>query len=403
MRLPTYRRHASGQARVTIAGKDYLLGPYGSKKSKELYDRLLGEYIASGRSRSFGAKPADELTVAVLLDRFKSYAKQRYGVDKRGRYYQATLAMRPLLRLYASLPAKEFGVQQWKTVRQYVADGKNVAKPKAGKKPRPLVIPSRKYVNSVMVRVNRIFRWAAGDGDCLPAEIANKLEKIAPLEIGETKARETDAVEPVADSVVEKTIEHLPKILADLVRVQRLIGCRPGEVCQLTPGMIDRTGDVWEVKLKHHKNAHRGQTRTLSIGPKAQAILLPYLLRGDDECLFRPMDVDKKRRAELSAARVTPLSCGNRPGSNRVSKPQRKPGKQYTTQSYSKAIKRVCEVHGIEHWSPNQLRHTATTEARNELGLEHAAARAGHKDLETTLIYAKRSDELRKEAARRLG
>ena len=81
----------------------------------------------------------------------------------------------------------------------------------------------------------------------------------------------------------------------------------------------------------------------------------------------------------------------------------RKPGKQYTTQSYAKAIKRVCEVHGIEHWAPNQLRHAAATEARNAYGLEHASARTGHKDLETTQIYAKRSDDMRREVARGLG
>ena len=42
MKVPSYRRHASGQARVTIAGKDYLLGPWKSKESKEKYDRFVG-------------------------------------------------------------------------------------------------------------------------------------------------------------------------------------------------------------------------------------------------------------------------------------------------------------------------------------------------------------------------
>ena len=210
-------------------------------------------------------------------------------------------------------------------------------------------------------------------------------------------------MEPVSDAVVEETVKHLPQILRDMVRVQRLIGCRPGEVCQLTPGMIDRTSDVWEAVLKIHKNAHRGQSRTLSIGPKAQAILLPYLLRGECECLFRPMDADRKRREAIHAARVTPLSCGNRPGSKKVSKPLRKPGTKYTTQSYSKAIKRVCEANGIGHWSPNQLRHAAATGVRDSMGLEAASAILGHADIETTKIYAKRSDEIRRQAARQLG
>lgn len=402
MKVPSYRRHASGQARVTIAGKDYLLGPWNSKESKEKYNRLVGEYISSGRSKSFGTKPS-ELSIAELLVAFKAHAEQTYGVSKRGEYYHLVLAMRPLKRLYLSTNAVDFGVPQWKAVRQYIADGKNGALPKKGQKPRPIKIPSRRYVNSVMQRVTRIFRWAAGDGNLLPGSIAESLERIEHLKMGRTDAIETDAVEPVSDAVVEKTLKHLPQILGDMVRVQRLIGCRPGEVCQLTPGMIDRSSDVWEAVLKKHKNAHRGQERKLSIGPKCQAILRPYLLRGENECLFRPMDSEKKRRQALHEARVTPMSCGNKPGSNKVRKPLRKPGSHYSTQSYAKAIKRVCEVHGIEHWAPNQLRHAAATEARNAYGLEHASARTGHKDLETTKIYAKRSDELRREVARALG
>ena len=402
MKVPGYRRHASGQARVTIAGKDYLLGPWNSKKSKEKYDRLVGEYISSGRSKSFGTKQA-ELSIAELLVAFKAYAAQTYGVSKRGEYYHLILAMRPLKRLYLSTSAIEFGVPQWKAVRKYVEDGKNGAVAKPGQKPRPITIPSRQYVNSVMQRVTRIFRWAAGDGNMLPGSIAESLERIEPLKIGRTNAIETDAVEPVSDAVVEETLKHLPQILGDMVRVQRLIACRPGELCQLTPGMIDRTGDVWEAKLTKHKNAHRGQSRTLSIGPKAQAIVLPYLLRGESEALFRPMDAEKKRREALHAARVTSMSCGNKPGSNRVRKPLRKPGTKYTTQSYAKAIKRVCEVNGIEHWAPNQLRHAAATEARDSMSLEAAAARTGHKDIKTTMHYAKLSDELRREVARKLG
>ncbi len=54
MRVPSYRRHSSGQARVTINGKDHLLGPYGSPQSKEAYGRLIAEYSASGAPKTFG-------------------------------------------------------------------------------------------------------------------------------------------------------------------------------------------------------------------------------------------------------------------------------------------------------------------------------------------------------------
>jgi len=46
---PKYRLHrASGQAIVTIQGKDRYLGRYGSKSSKAEYDRLIAEWLQPG-------------------------------------------------------------------------------------------------------------------------------------------------------------------------------------------------------------------------------------------------------------------------------------------------------------------------------------------------------------------
>ena len=47
---PKYRKHkASGRAVVTLAGRDYYLGPYGPKTSRAAYDRLVAEWLPSGR------------------------------------------------------------------------------------------------------------------------------------------------------------------------------------------------------------------------------------------------------------------------------------------------------------------------------------------------------------------
>ena len=49
-KLPSYRRHKrSGQAIVNLSGKDFYLGPHGTKASKAEYDRLIGEWLANGR------------------------------------------------------------------------------------------------------------------------------------------------------------------------------------------------------------------------------------------------------------------------------------------------------------------------------------------------------------------
>jgi hypothetical protein len=50
---PKYRKHrATGQAVVTIAGKDHYLGPWKSKASQVEHDRLIMEWLAAGRPTS---------------------------------------------------------------------------------------------------------------------------------------------------------------------------------------------------------------------------------------------------------------------------------------------------------------------------------------------------------------
>jgi len=55
-RVPSYRHHKkSGQARVTLGGKDFYLGRYGSRESRAAYQRVIGEYLAGqGRAPNSG-------------------------------------------------------------------------------------------------------------------------------------------------------------------------------------------------------------------------------------------------------------------------------------------------------------------------------------------------------------
>ena len=49
-RVPKYGKHKqSGQARVVLNGRHYLLGPHGSKASRDEYDRRVAEWVANGR------------------------------------------------------------------------------------------------------------------------------------------------------------------------------------------------------------------------------------------------------------------------------------------------------------------------------------------------------------------
>ncbi|NRA97359.1 MAG: hypothetical protein HRU14_14250, partial [Planctomycetes bacterium] len=71
MCTPSYRRHApSGQAVVTLNGRDFYLGPHGSQASKAEYDRLLGEWLTNGRVLSHSNANGRAYTVAEIMVAF---------------------------------------------------------------------------------------------------------------------------------------------------------------------------------------------------------------------------------------------------------------------------------------------------------------------------------------------
>jgi integrase len=301
--------------------------------------------------------------------------------------------------MYARPPGAEFGPLQLKAVRQrFIESGW-----------------SRTYINHNVRRIVRVFRWAAGEGRISPT-VPQALAMVAGLRRGKTTARETAPVLPVDNATIDATLPYLPDVPADMVRFQRLTGARPGEVCILRPCDIDRTGDVWLYRPESHKTQHHGKERNILIGPKAQAVLLRYLARDHEAYCFRPCDSMGKHFAARNAARKTPLSCGNRPGTNRRKKPRKAPGERYAVDAYRRAIANACdkafphpELSGVpldklapeqvvelrawqsaHRWAPNQLRHAAATEVRREFGLEAAQVILGHSQANITQVYAER-------------
>src|SRR3954467_567515 len=92
---PKYRKHkASGQAVVTLSGRDFYLGPYDSLESRSKYDRLITEWIANGRGL---IPPADDLAVVELIAAYVREVKRDYGDSTE---WQAIVyALRPLKEL----------------------------------------------------------------------------------------------------------------------------------------------------------------------------------------------------------------------------------------------------------------------------------------------------------------
>ncbi len=74
--LPKYRKHrASGQAVVTLGGKDVYLGPHGTKASWREFDRVIAEWLQNGRTVP---QPDAGLTVVELFAAYKRFAVKYY-------------------------------------------------------------------------------------------------------------------------------------------------------------------------------------------------------------------------------------------------------------------------------------------------------------------------------------
>ena len=275
----------------------------------------------------------------------------------------------------------------------------------------------RKHVNEQTGIIKRVFRWGVSR-ELVPPHVHVALSAVEGLRKGRTKASESKPVLPVDDSVVDATLLYMPAIVADMVRFQRLTGARPGEVCQLRPCDVDRSGgDVWTYRPESHKTEHHGRERIIYIGPQAQDILRPYLLRDAQAHCFCPAESEDKRHIEQRAKRKTHVQPSQR--NRRKARPKRKPRTHYDRNTYYRAIARAVEKANAErikeaekegvkpdllpHWHPNQLRHSAATEIRRQFGLEAAQIMLGHAKADTTQIYAERDSRLAMEVAKKIG
>jgi integrase len=408
-RPPKYCLHkATRQATVSLNGKRIYLGPYGSPKSHSAYQKVLQDWH---NGRDGAVKPPVEavveiakvttvslrekrrsgapLTINELVLVYRRHTHQYYR--KNGEVTrEATIiddAIRFLRKHHATTFLEGFGPVSLDELRSRMISELDW---------------SRNHINKQVSRLTRMFTWAAEKELVSPA-VPLALKSLAGLKKGRSAARETKGVSCVDDAVVDLTLHRLPEVVADMVRLQRLTGARPGEICSLRPCDLDQSSDVWVYRPSEHKTEHHEKDRVIAIGPKAQQVLATYLPRKSTAFCFSPADSERKRREKAAAARTTPLSCGNRRGTNRRNSPKRTPRERYFTDSYRRAIHRACEKLKIEKWAPNRLRHTSATEIRKQFGIEAAQVVCGHESAEVTQIYAERDLELAKKVARQVG
>jgi integrase len=393
----------------TKKDRDYLGRDYA--RARETYDRRKREY--EERCRAAAAPPpvrdqADATVSQVLLRYFRFRRSEGIGRKDLDHVRRACKLAR---RFYGDEPARVFRAKSLRALRERLLQmtasppgrkRKPEDEPKKKRRhitprhegPRPL---SRRYVNRLVSVVRSAWAWAATE-DLVPADVAMSLRLLPGLRKGRG-GRELPRVTDVDPAHVAATLPELNLHVRAMVELQQLAGMRPGELChfrrrdlsvskaervplpetskKLTA--IDAEGTlVWVAIPESHKTLWRGRKpRVVVLGPKAQAILRPFLEgRGPDDFLFSPREASDAWRAANDRRAVYGQG--------------REPGEHYTTASYGRSIGYAVErinrrrreadpaAELLPHWRPYQLRHSAATEIAEEFDRSTASAVLGN-------------------------
>ena len=406
---PAYRLHApTGQAVVTLRDprtgrrRDFYLGQHDTPASHAAYAELLTEFHDSGGAvdgRPQPLKPvaAEETVFSLFVDFWKA-EKVRRGATGSGKLkpnmYSQRLALKICRSLCGDLSVRDFGPLRLQQVREaFIIEGGN-----------------RDTINKKVKHVVAAFRWGVSQ-ERVPIEVLSRLETVPSLRRGEADVPESGKVKPVDLARVEAVRPLVSETVRAMIDVQRYTGARGGEVVKMRPVDIDTSGEIWVYTPESHKTAHHEHRRTVVLGPKAQAVVEPFLRDREAEAfLFSPAEAEAARHAEMRAKRQSPLSVNKSRDARRAAckgQGKRAPKDHYTTDSYRRAIQRACDKaypppEGLNdealkawqrdhRWSPHRLRHTVATEIRRTHGLEVASLLLGHSSATITdAVYAER-------------
>ncbi|HEV7299232.1 MAG TPA: hypothetical protein VGN72_07700 [Tepidisphaeraceae bacterium] len=427
-KVPKYRLHKqSGRGIVTIHGKDKLLpGKYGSPESRREWARLTTEWLAREGmppAPENGRTESEPLTVARLVVQFWRHAKTYYrgtngGISHEAYHYRD--ALRPVVRLYGATPANNFQGPALEAVqREMIRLGW-----------------CRNYVNRQVSRVRHVFTWALAKG-VVNADVVVALRAVTGLKKGRSGARESGKVKPVADAHIAAVLSHLSPTVRAMVELQSITGMRPGELCDLRGVDLDMSRTPWTYRPSTHKTAYMDKDRSIDLGPRARAIIEPFLRADVNAHIFNPADAAAEGRRRRGETRKTPASCGNAPGTNRKRRPKRRPGHRFDVHAYRRAIARACETafplpstlgprsgesrlawrerltpaeqaavkawRREHHFHPHRLRHSAATRWRADHGPDAALVLLGDSSTRMIDVYAEKDRRLSSSIMEKIG
>ena len=216
------------------------------------------------------------------------------------------------------------------------------------------------------------------------------------LRIGERGAKDNIKRGRVTEEEFNKVVGVVTSVIGDMLKLVWHTGMRPYEICEMRPyDILCDDSECWiyipgrdHTPVGNHKTMRYGKVKVIPLAGECIDILSKRIDDFDSkEYIFSPQESIAEFLKTKSRNRKTPLSCGNRQGSNRKENPERKPGNRYMNNSFAQSCKRGCRRAGVVEFVPYDLRRTVATKTRAELGKEAAKTLLGHANESTTDIY----------------
>jgi integrase len=372
-RIPKHSRHASGQGRIVLSGQTHYTGPWGpdpgepSPECRRRAEHLVGLWLQNGRRPIRGDETGE--TVGSLCRGYTRYAEARYR--KRGEPTRHAETVGHVCRMveasHGRRTPEEFGPKALRQLRRgWLSGGLRGTR-------------SRSTAARYAAVVVEMFRWAVAE-EMIPVECHTRLRTLEPLTERDAGRKDPPRKASPPRGAVDAAIAGLKAPACDILRLLDVSGMRASEACSMRLRDLDRSGDVWayEVDPDWNKESHAGRRRVVYLGPRARAILAPYVAKAESAggrgWLFRP-------RIGKNSGKDVP----------------------YRGHSLCIVLGLWLKRRGLPHWHPHQLRHSHLSNIYRAFGVQSARSVAGHSDARTTMIYvdpdAASAEE--REAARR--
>jgi integrase len=416
-RVPSYRLHKpTNQAIVTIRGKMFYLGRFGSEESHAEYRRVMAEHWARKTEPPTHEPAGGDRTITELAVAYYRHCEDYYVKNGKAtnQVRMIRLSLKVLRELYGATLVKDFGPLKLEACQaELIRQGL-----------------SRREVNRRVQLIRQAFRWATSK-ELAPPGLYHALQAVAGLRKGRTQAPEPPPVGPVPEAIVERTIEYLCPTVAAMVRLQLASAMRPGELVIMRACDLNMSGPIWEYRPDSHKGEHHERDRVIMLGPKAQEIIRPLLGLDISGYLFSPKRAMAEQAAERRAERKTKLwpSHEAHQAKKRSTRGRKPLHDHYDVNAYRRAIARACD-RAFPHptlsaiprkkrtaeqaaelkawrkshqWHPHQLRHSTATVIRRQFGIEAAQAVLGHSQIDTSELYAEKSLEAARQIMQAIG